>query len=373
MEKIQVLVVDDSSLMRKLISNMVTHDPNIEVKDTASNGLIALQKIEKDSFDIILLDIEMPQMNGVEFLMKRKEKGIKIPVVVLSSLGRNRPELTLQCMDLGASNFIMKPSGTISLDIEKVKEEVIANIKHFATSSGKATKEAPQKQKTTPEKLKQKTEKKYTPIKEELSSVIEKKLRKINKLDALAIGISTGGPNALRQILPKFPADFPMPILIVQHMPPGFTREFAKGLNEVCSLNVKEAEEGDVLSRGTVYIAPGDHHMIVNKSKTPYTISLNVDPPVHGHRPSAEVLFENIAETFFNKSICIIMTGMGKDGSRGIKKAWMKGSITLAQNEKTCVVFGMPKVAIEEGGIDEVLPLDGIPDRVLQVVSRLNK
>jgi two-component system, chemotaxis family, protein-glutamate methylesterase/glutaminase len=371
-EKIKVLVVDDSSLMRKLISNMVTHDPQIEVKDTASNGLIALQKIEKDTFDLILLDIEMPQMNGVEFLMKRKEKGIKIPVVVLSSLGRNRPELTLQCMDLGASNFIMKPSGTISLDIEKVKEEVIANIKHFAKSTKTSTKEAPQKTKVE-EKPIQRTEKKYTPTKKELSEVIEKKLKKISRLEALAIGISTGGPNALRQILPKFPADFPMPILIVQHMPPGFTREFAKGLNEVCQMNVKEAEEGDVLSRGTVYIAPGDHHMIVNKSTQPYTISLNVDPPVHGHRPSAEVLFGNIADTFFNKSLCIIMTGMGKDGSRGIKKAWMKGSITMAQDEKTCVVFGMPKVAIEEGGIDEVIPLNEIPDRVFQIVSKLGK
>jgi two-component system, chemotaxis family, protein-glutamate methylesterase/glutaminase len=366
LEKIKVLVVDDSSLMRKLISNMITHDPNIEVKDTASNGLIALQKLESDNFDLILLDIEMPRMNGVEFLIKRKEKNIKIPVVVLSSLGRNRPELTLQCMDLGASNFIMKPSGTISLDIEKVKEEVIANIKHFAKTTGGAQsveKEKVVKETTTYKKTTEKAQK------VKISDVIEKKINKISRLEIIAIGISTGGPNALRQILPSFPEDFPLPIMIVQHMPPGFTREFAKGLNEVCQMHVKEAEEGDVISKGVIYIAPGDYHMLVNRNTTPYTITLNSDPPIHGHRPSAEVLFENISDVFLNRSICLIMTGMGKDGSRGIKKAWIKGSITMAQDEKSCVVFGMPKVAIEEGGIDEVVPLNDFPNKIISIVD----
>lgn len=367
MEKIKVLVVDDSSLMRKLISNMITHDPNIEVKDTASNGLIALQKLEENNYDLILLDIEMPKMNGVEFLIKRREKRISIPVVVLSSLGRNRPELTLQCMSLGASNFIMKPSGTISLDIEKVKEEVIANVKHFAKTKTQSIINTTIN--GTRFKDKEITTKKITTIPE----VIEKKLKKINKVNAIAIGISTGGPNALRQILPKFPADFPVPILIIQHMPPGFTREFAKGLNDVCNLSIKEAEEGDVVSRGCIYIAPGDKHMTVNKSTTPFTISLNDNPPVHGHRPSAEVLFENFAEIYFNCSICIIMTGMGKDGARGIKKAWMNGAITIAQDEKSCVIFGMPKVAIEEGGIDEILPLNQIPERIFSIIAELNQ
>ncbi len=370
MEKIKVLVVDDSSLMRKLISNMITHDPNIEVKDTASNGLIALQKLESDVFDLILLDIEMPRMNGVEFLIKRKEKDIKTPVVVLSSLGRNRPELTLQCMDLGASNFIMKPSGTISLDIEKVKEEVIANIKHFAKSTGDIkSKEKPQSS--------QQSQTTRRPVEKQqkvtISDIIERKIKKINRFEIIAIGISTGGPNALRQILPSFPEDFPIPIMIVQHMPPGFTREFAKGLNEVCQMHVKEAEEGDVISKGVIYIAPGDYHMVVNRSTTPYTISLNTEPPIHGHRPSAEVLFDNISEVFMNRSICVIMTGMGKDGSRGIKKAWMKGAITMAQDEKSSVVFGMPKVAIEEGGIDEVLSLEKIPVKIMSILNLVNK
>ncbi len=368
MEKIKVLVVDDSSVMRKLISNMITHDPIIEVKDTASNGLVALEKMEKDNFDLILLDIEMPRMNGVEFLIKRKEKGITTPVVVLSSLGRNRPELTLQCMSLGASNFILKPSGTISLDIETVKDEVIANIKHFAKSSTSTTTTTTKIENGTTSTITEPTTTKII-----LSDVIEKKIKKISRFDIMAIGISTGGPNALRQILPKFPEDFPLPILIVQHMPPGFTREFAKGLNDVCSIDVKEAETGDVLSRGAAYIAPGDKHMLVNRNTTPMTISLSEDPPIHGHRPSAEILFENVADIFLNRSICIIMTGMGKDGSRGIKKAWLKGAITLAQDEKSCVVFGMPKVAIEEGGIDEVVSLDDIPSTIFNIISRVGK
>lgn len=369
MEKIKVLVVDDSSLMRKLISNMISHDPNIEVKDVASNGLIALQKIEETNFDIILLDIEMPKMNGVEFLIKRREKGITIPVVVLSSLGRNRPELTLQCMNLGASNFILKPSGTISLDIEKVKEEVIANINHFAKSSSESIDTVNKINKISTEKA-EKTSTSKTSL-GQVSEAIEKKIKNIHKIEVIAIGISTGGPNALRQILPKFSADFTIPIIIVQHMPPGFTKEFAKGLDEVCNLSVKEAENGDVITKGHIYIAPGDKHVTINKSTAPYKISLNEDPPIHGHRPSAEVLFENIAETYLNRSICVIMTGMGKDGSRGIKKAWMKGAITFAQDEKSCVVFGMPKVAIEEGGIDEVLSLESIPERIFNVLAQI--
>jgi len=367
--------------MRKLISNMISEDENIEVGDTAINGLFALEKLDRDHFDIILLDIEMPQMNGVEFLMKRKEKGINTPVIVLSSLGRNRPELTLQCIDLGAADFILKPSGTISLDIAKVKEEVIAKIKYFydhkdkqitqqdtTHSSSSAISSSGQPVKAKVLDLKPVTA--VDKAKKALAENILSKLRRMKSIDVISIGISTGGPNALRQILPLLPEEFPVPILIVQHMPPGFTREFARGLDEICPMTVKEAEEGDIISEGTIYIAPGDKHIkptVVGGSKI---IHLDDSPPVMGHRPSAEILFDGIADIYQNKAIAVIMTGMGKDGSRAIKRIWQTGGITIAQDEKSCVVFGMPKVAIENGGIDEVLDLSDIPHRLIDLVDR---
>ncbi len=356
---------------------MISTDPTIEAADTAFNGVFALEKMEKKSFDLILLDIEMPQMDGVEFLVERRERGIKTPVVVLSSLGRNRPELTLKCMDLGASDFILKPSGTVSLDIEKVKDEVISKIKFFA----KQAKEGGDEPQVPVESKKDgdfspaiPTERKTAP-KDSLSKAakenIDLKINKMKSIDVLAIGISTGGPNALRTMLPQFPADFPLPILIVQHMPPGFTREFAKGLHDICPMTVKEAEDEDAISVGTIYIAPGNKHMTVTDSGGLKVIKLNDDAPVLGHRPSVEVLFDSVAEQYGNRVISVIMTGMGKDGAKGIKKIWSNGGITLAQDEKSCVVFGMPKVAIDSGAIDEVLPLNDLPQRINDIVNRL--
>ena len=385
MSKLRVLVVDDSSLMRKLISNMIADDDEIEVGDTAINGLFALEKIERSHFDMILLDIEMPQMNGIEFLLKRKEKGIDIPVVVLSSLGRNRPELTLQCIELGASDFILKPSGTISLDIEKVKDEVIAKIKYFAKNKDKqiTSKEISE---TDKDRISDKESRDKKPImrdikplsevdkvKRSLEENILLKLKRMKSIDIISIGISTGGPNALRQILPLFPEDFPLPILIVQHMPPGFTKEFAKGLNDVCKMTVKEAEEGDIISEGTIFIAPGDKHIIAKMEGGSKIVHLDDGPPVMGHRPSADNLFNSVADLYQNRILAIIMTGMGKDGARGIKRIWQGGGITMAQDEKTCVVFGMPKVAIEYGGIDLVTRLEDIPEKVMDLLKHVNE
>ncbi len=377
-----MLVVDDSSLMRKLIRKMVEEDPDITVVDTAMNGIFALKKIETRDPDVILLDIEMPEMNGVEFLEKCRELGIEIPIIVLSSLGKNRPELTTKCLTLGAKDFIIKPSGTISMDIELVKEEVNSKIKFFHYELTKQ----PFKRKGLKkdiEKLISPKEKQRVTIKTELLPRVEKpkkiaesatiglneKLKNIDSIEAVTIGISTGGPYALRKIIPLFPASFPLPILIVQHMPSGFTYEFSKGLDEISPTRVKEAEDGDKIEKGNVYIAPGNRHLIVKRYAGNIIVSLSDSPHVCGHRPSAEVLFDSAITAYGNRMISVIMTGMGKDGARGIKRVSIKGGITLAQSERTCVVFGMPKVAVDIGGIDEIVDLDDIPYKIMEFTS----
>lgn len=396
MDKIKVLVVDDSSLMRKLISKIVNSDPQMEVVDTAMNGVFALQKIQKHNPDIILLDIEMPEMDGLEFLRKRREFDISTPVIVLSSLGRSKPHITMQSLDLGAKDFIMKPSGTISMDIETISEEIIAKIKYFHQKDPQRAQKfsiPSEIMHSHPmERTIDKTEEvkradfvrasSQTAVKESVSidpylvekhkEEMEKKLSLLHSINIVGIGISTGGPNALRQILPEFPKDFNLPILIVQHMPPGFTKEFAMGLNEICSLDVKEAEDEEPIKKGTIYIAPGDKHMIVGGKEGNARIILTDGPLSCGHKPSVEELFISMAKTYQNKSLAIIMTGMGKDGANGIKHIYQKGGITLAQDETSCVVFGMPKVAIMMGGIDEVISLKDIPNRVLKIIYRVN-
>jgi two-component system chemotaxis response regulator CheB len=379
---IKVLVVDDSSLMRKMITQMIVSDPAIEVINTAMNGYFALQKIEKNPPDIILLDIEMPQMDGVEFLKKWKELNIGIPVIVLSSLGKNRPELTVQCIELGAKDFILKPSGTISLDIEMVKEEVIAKIKFFYRKRSDDEKIQKELIKETISEIEKsdaiskyyhKSATKEVKIGEKKdipSGNLENKLKKVRSIDLVVIGISTGGPNALRKILPLFSYEtFKTPIVIVQHMPPGFTKEFSRSLNEISSLTVKEAEDFEPIKEGCVYIAPGGMHMLIDPKGIGHIIRLDDAPPVNGHKPSVEILFNSVAEHISNKSIALIMTGMGKDGARAIKQISLKGGITIAQEENSCVVYGMPKAAVEIGGIDKILDLVDIPQKLQDIIS----
>ncbi len=378
---IKVLVVDDSSLMRKLISKMLEDDPQIEVVDTAINGVFALKKIERYDPDVILLDIEMPEMNGIQFLEACKDLGIDIPVIVLSAVGKNRPEITLKCLSLGAKDFIIKPSGSISLDIATVQQEVISKIKFFYRSKHwdhkTGLKETIDKWTHKKEYISPKSrdiDETYCTIPlNKLSSVtMADKIKRIPSFEVLTIGISTGGPYALRRILPQFPPDFPLPILIVQHMPPNFTTEFAKSLNEICQIPVKEAEDNDPVCNATAYIAPGDRHILVNHVHNNKVITLSKSPPENSHRPSAGVLYDSATQVYHNRLISVIMTGMGKDGARAIRRVHLNGGITLAQSERTCVIYGMPKVAVELDGIDEILDLDDIPKRIIEIINMLS-
>ena len=365
--------------MRKLISKIVTDDPELSVVDTAMNGLFALKKLKKHNPDVVLLDLEMPDMDGIGFLRMREELGISTPVIVISSMGSTHPEMVFATIAMGASDFIIKPSGSISLDIDTLAEEIRSKIHYYYKKNTRTpnqlkeidkeeAKRSAQWLKGVEDTIKIKSREEKIIVKKHL----EEKINDIKKLELISIGISTGGPNALRTILPYFKKSFPLPILIVQHMPPGFTAEFAKGLDDICPMQVCEAQDGMIVEPHKIYIAPGDLHMCVRLSGSLLKIELEDTPAINSHRPSVEKLFQSILNTCSNNSLNIIMTGMGKDGANGITDLSKAGAICFAQSQESCVVFGMPKVAIEYGGIDEILSLRQIPERVYQILNQLN-
>lgn len=344
--KIKVLVVDDSALMRKLIPMIISSDKEIEVIGTAMDGDFALKKIPLLRPDVITLDVDMPRMDGLTAL-KSIVRDFRIPVILVSSLTREGAEITIKGLEMGAFDFIPKPNGAISVHMSEISKELIGKIKAAARCSFLKFKEP------SPIKIKRKTPS-FLPFKSLTAETV------------VAIGISTGGPQALSEILPLVPNNFPSCILIVQHMPEGFTEFFARRLNSVCSINVKEATDGDIVSPGTALIAPGGKHLKIKR--TPYGIIsvLSMSPPVSGHRPSATVLFDSVAEEYGKNSVAIIMTGMGDDGVEGLKRIKEKGGITIAQDEKTSVVYGMPKLAVERGYADMVLSLDEIKENLIK-------
>lgn len=361
-EMISVLIVDDSALMRNLISRIIEHAEGLVVAGTAMNGEFALQKIPKLKPDVIVLDLEMPEMNGIEFLEERKKRGIDIPVVILSSLARKGAQITMEALGLGASDFIMKPSGPVSEDIQKVGEHLVNAVKAYGLNYRKKrgviiTEEAADKVKTG------------KPVLSVTASAPAK--AKAGPIELIAIGISTGGPNALREVFSHIEPELNIPVIVVQHMPAGFTQEFAKSLDRICPLDVAEAKDEDLLKPGRVLIAPGNFHVKVEKRRLAGIVRLSSTDPVNGHRPSADVLFSSVAKQYGSKSLAVIMTGMGKDGAREIGEIAQSGGVTIAQDEKSCVVFGMPKVAIEQGFIQYVLPLKDVAPTIGRIVSEL--
>ena len=354
---ISVLVVDDSALMRNVVSKFFDEAPDIQVVATAHNGVFALKKIERYHPDIITLDLEMPEMDGISFLKERKKQGIDIPVIILSTLAQRGARITMEAIALGASDFIQKPSGSISQDIYTTKNQLIQLVRIYAKK--KASFITHIRPKASQDEI--------LPMRRQIKPIT----RKAGPIDIVAIGISTGGPNALRKIFPYLDADLRAPILVVQHMPKGFTEEFAKSLNETCPLTVREAKNGDVLKQGRILIAPGDQHMQVISKKLANIIQLSQKPPVNGHRPSVDVLFSSIASIYGRRCVALIMTGMGKDGAQNIGLIYRAGGITIAQDESTSVVFGMPRVAIELGVIQHIIPLQNMAETINKLVKEV--
>ncbi len=336
MNPLKVLVVDDSLLMQRVIADILESDPQMSVVGTARNGEEALAKIPALHPDVITLDVEMPIMNGLTAVRKIMEIN-PVPVVMISALTQKEAQLTLKALEFGAVDYIPKPAGQISLNMGSMKEEIILKVKTAASANVRQAR-------------------RFTVEDGESAEPV-----RINE-KVIAIAASTGGPQAITHVLTHLPSNIP-PILIVQHMPKGVTKLFAEGLSHTCKFKVKEAEEGDYVQHGLALIAPGGYHMVVTETGR---IRLNQDPPVNYVRPAADVMMNSVADVYGDGSVGVVLTGMGSDGAKGIKSIKEKGGTTIAQDEKTSVIFGMPHVAIQTGCVDVVAPLEQVPRAILR-------
>jgi two-component system, chemotaxis family, protein-glutamate methylesterase/glutaminase len=362
--KIRVLIVDDSAFMRKLINDFLSEHPEIEVIGTARNGEDALKKWKIFRPDVITLDVEMPVLNGLEVL-KTIMREQPIPVVMLSSTTKEGADTTLQAIQAGAVDFVAKPSGSISIDLHKIKAELIEKV----LSASKANLSKINSFDIS------------IPVAKKTDRMIASEKKPAEKLFAsgtkpdqnskkiICIGTSTGGPRALQQVLTSLPKDIGVPILIVQHMPAGFTKSLANRLNSLSQIHVKEAEDGELLQKGTAYIAPGGWHLQVKSIGSSLAVSLGNTAPRNGHRPSVDVMLESISSIKNYTKIAVIMTGMGSDGSKGLLDMKKNGTVkAIAESQETSIVFGMPKAAIATNMVDEVANVENIAQSIMKYI-----
>jgi len=346
---IDVLVVDDSPLMRRIITSLLESDPRIRVVSTAADGYEAVEKVESIRPDVVTLDIKMPRMDGLEALQRIMQRA-PTPVVMLS--GVKEAAAAVRALELGAIEFVAKPSGTVSIDLYKVRDELISKVK-LATlvnlDRAVATKTGP-----------------LVPF---LPSSPPMGGKEGGRPWMLAIGASTGGPCALHKLLSRLPADLPASVLIVQHMPAGFTASFAKRLDQHSPLHVEEARDGQAVTTGAAYVAPGGIHMAVAEEHGRPVICLQDTPPVNSVRPSADVLMASVARVSGPRCMGVVLTGMGTDGAEGLAQIKSAGGLTLAQDKETSTIFGMPKAAIERGVVDGVLALSKIPRAIVMAME----
>jgi two-component system, chemotaxis family, protein-glutamate methylesterase/glutaminase len=342
---VRVLVVDDSALMRKLIPQMLSYDEFIEVVGTAMDGSFCLKKIEELKPDVVTLDLEMPGMNGIDTLKEIMRRD-PVPVIVFSSHSIEGASVTMKALGLGAFDFVTKPKDA-SAHMAETAKELIAKVKAAADC------------RLTPRPLLGTSAK---PAKTQAPSGSPTKI--------IGIGVSTGGPQALEYLLSQLPGDFPGSMVVVQHMPDGFTDMFARRLDELCALQVKEAQSGDVLYAGRVLICPGNRHIKVKRLPLGDVVVLSDDARVNGHRPSADVLLRSLGEEFKSQAVGLLMTGMGDDGAEGLGAVKREGGMTIAQSESSCVVYGMPKAAIERGYAIRVVALDVMSSTLQAICGR---
>lgn len=340
--KIRIVVVDDSALIRSLLTTIINEAPDMEVVATASDPIVARERIRETSPDMITLDVEMPRMDGLEFL-RRLMRLRPTPVLMISSLTQSGSETTLSALELGAVDFLPKPTLDVSNTMQSYADDIRDKIRMVAAARLRrpslfAASAAAAPPRVAPALLRQNA--------------------------IIAVGASTGGTDAIKEFLEKLPAGCP-PVLIVQHMPEGFTLSFARRLDKLCAIQVKEAEDGEPLLRGVAYVAPGHSHMRLGQGTQGFVICLDQSPPVNRHRPSVDVLFASLAAQAAAQTVAVIMTGMGKDGAQGMLQLRQAGAITFAQDEASCVVYGMPREAVAQGGVMHVQPLSQLADKVM--------
>jgi two-component system chemotaxis response regulator CheB len=338
-QKIRVLVVDDSALMRKLIPQVLQRDPSIEVVGTAMDGSLGLKKIEELRPQVVTLDLDMPRMDGIEMLREITRKH-RLPVIIVSAHTERSATLTLKALALGAFDFVAKPQDAASGHLDQIAIELAKKIK---AAAGCGT---PKMIMTVPSPRQK--ESRASSLQQSWPSYV------------VAIGVSTGGPNALQYLFSQLPGDFPGCLLVVQHMPEGFTDMFAKRLDESSAIEVKEARSGDLLLAGRALVCPGNRHMKVRRAEHGDIAVLVDQPRVNGHRPSVDVLFNSVASEFGSRAIGVLMTGMGDDGALGLGAIQAAGGVTIAQSPDTCVVDGMPRAAIERGFAARIVSLPSL-------------
>ena len=348
-QKIKVLVADDSAFMRMILTDIINGDPALTVIDAAKNGEEACKLAKELKPDVITLDVEMPFMDGLTALEKIMQER-PTPVVMLSALTQKGATATIAALEIGAVDFIAKPSGNVSVDFTKLSQEIIAKIKTAAKAKIASYKPLSAAAAMTQYKSKQ-----------DLAGFLK------TNFSLIVIGTSTGGPRALHEVLSALPEGLNIAILIVQHMPPDFTKSLAERLNHVSPFKVKEAAEGDLIEKGHAYVAPGNYHMEIVQRNNDLCIHLSQAPPMNGHRPSVDMLF-NSAAKIKDVKIGVIMTGMGNDGALGMKAMKDSGIITIGESAETCVVYGMPKSAYKLGAVLYEVPLFKISNQILQVL-----
>jgi two-component system chemotaxis response regulator CheB len=342
-EKIKVMIVDDSPFMRMILKDIIDKESDMQVVGVARDGMEAVELAIKLKPDVITMDVEMPKLNGIEAL-KEIMKRAPTRIIMVSSLTEEGAEITLLALELGAVDFVTKPSGSVSMDFRKMGPELVQKIRDA--------------------------------MKINISQILMKRkplanlrVKSIVSGKVVVIGSSTGGPRSLDLVIPPLPKDFPAPILLVQHMPPGFTKSLAQRLDRISNLSVKEAEEGDVLKPGWVYVAPGDYHMGIKYQDKKGIIYLDKNTEkINNVRPAVDYTLDKVAEIYKENTIAVILTGMGKDGTKGAFKVKFFKGVVIAESQETCVVFGMPKSVIEEGYADYVFPADKIPEKLVELV-----
>ena len=356
MKKIRVLVVDDSVVIRRLVTDILAADPAIEVAGVAANGRIGLEKIPQVNPDIVTMDVEMPEMDGLQALKILRKGYPRLPVIMFSTLTERGAATTIDALALGANDYVAKPAnvGSAALGMERVRQDLIPKIKALCGFR---------------EPLRLNTSITVTPAVTNAKRSPRALSRGQQRIEIVAIGVSTGGPNALAELMPAFPSGFPVPIVIVQHMPPIFTRFLADRLNGKAALTVREGVAGAELRAGEAWIAPGDYHMTLDKTVGGARIELHQEPPENSCRPAVDVLFRSVAKAYGAASLAVILTGMGQDGYRGCEMIYDAGGQILAQDEASSVVWGMPRFVAQAGLADNVLPLKQIAGEITRRVS----
>jgi two-component system, chemotaxis family, protein-glutamate methylesterase/glutaminase len=353
MAKTRVLIIDDSALVRSLLTEIVNREPDLEAIGAAPDPLVAREMIRALSPDVLTLDVEMPKMDGLDFL-ERLMRLRPTPVVMVSTLTERGAEATFKALELGAIDFVSKPRLGIAAGLHDLALDICEKIR-VASKARLYRHVRPGDPRTTAQAQSQRAPTRY-------SWVSTEKL--------IAIGASTGGTEAIREVIARLSADSPA-VLVTQHMPPGFTRSFASRLDGLCRMTVSEAKDGERVLPGHVYIAPGDQHMKLARCGANYMIALDDGPPVNRHRPSVDVLFRSMAAEAGQNALGVMLTGMGRDGATAMLEMKQAGAFNIAQDEATCVVFGMPKEAIATGAVDEVLPVNRIAERIQSRLAEL--